>query len=181
MATETEIKLRARDGIEAAVEALGYRVRTPRELESDQLYDSADGGLRHSDQVLRLRTRGTRATLTYKGPAQRAPHKSREEIELDLSDGPAFALVLERLGYRAGFRYEKYRTTFAHPDQPGLITLDETPVGKFLELEGPAVWIDEMALKLGYSRDDYILDSYAALWSQFCKTNPGAVPTAMVF
>lgn len=184
MATETEIKLRARNNAAAAraqIENLGYRVRTPRELEADQLYDRSNGELRQGDQVLRLRTRGTRATLTYKGPAQRAPHKSREEIELDLSDGAAFALVLAELGYQPSFRYEKYRTTFAAADQPGIVTLDETPVGDFLELEGPSDWIDNTALNLGYSPAEYIIESYASLWRAHCKTDPSAVPSAMTF
>jgi len=180
---ETEIKLRVRDGIVAArarIEALGYRVRTPRELEADQLYDRS-GELRQSGQVLRVRTRGTRSTLTYKGPAQRTPHKSREELELDVSDGSTFALVLTKLGYQPSFRYEKYRTTFGAPGQPGILTLDETPAGDFLEVEGPAEWIDEISLKLGYSTDEYITVSYATLWHEYCKTNPTAVLSAMVF
>jgi adenylate cyclase, class 2 len=184
MATETEIKLRVRDRpavVQAEIERLGYAVRTPRELEADQLYDRSDGELRGNDQILRLRSRGSRSTLTYKGPAQRAPHKSREEIELDLSDGAAFSVVLGRLGYQPSFRYEKYRTTFAAPGQPGIITMDETPVGDFLELEGPAEWIDSTALQLGYSATEYITESYASLWRAHCQTSAKVVPAAMVF
>ena len=165
----------------ARIESLGYRVETPRELERDQLYDRADQELRHADQILRLRTRGDRATLTYKGPAERTHHKSREELELDLSDGVTFERVLHALGYYPSFRYEKYRTTWAKDDEPGLITIDETPIGDFLELEGPGVWIDATALKLGYGVADYVTGSYASLYREFCKTNPAAVPTAMTF
>lgn len=168
------------DGVLARVEALGYSVRTPRQLEADQLYDRSDGSLRALGQVLRVRTRGPRVTLTYKGPAERSPHKSREEIELDLSDGPAYALVLERLGYQPGFRYEKYRTAYAAPSQPGIITMDETQLGDFLELEGPAEWIDTTALQLGYSPAEYITQSYATLWRSHCESNLDAVPSAML-
>jgi adenylate cyclase class 2 len=122
-----------------------------------------------------------RSTLTYKGPAQRAPHKSREEIELDVTDGQAFALVLARLGYQPGFRYEKYRTTFTAPGAAGIITYDETPAGNFLEIEGPGEWIDEIALKLGHSPAEYITESYASIWRAHCQSNPAAVPVAMVF
>jgi adenylate cyclase class 2 len=182
MATETEIKLRVRDeDIRARIEALGYAVRGPRQLEADQLFDRSDSSLRAADQILRLRTRGSRSTLTYKGPALRRPHKSREEIEVDLTDGAAFALVLNRLGYQPSFRYEKYRTTYGADGELGIVTVDETPVGDFLELEGPADWIDTTALKLGYSLADYITESYASLWRAHCETNPEAVPSAMVF
>ena len=180
MPTETEIKLPARDGVLAQIEALGYQVGTSRELEADQLYDRA-GELRAAGQALRLRKRGERCTLTYKGPATRAPHKSREEIEVDVADGAAFEVVLTRLGYQPSFRYEKYRTTFCTAGQPGIITIDETPAGNFLELEGPADWIDTTALKLGYSPAEYITESYASLWRKHCESNPSAVPAAMLF
>jgi adenylate cyclase class IV len=72
--------------------------------------------------------------------------------------------ILFSLGFVRGFRYEKYRTTFRSGFEPGLITFDETPAGEFLELEGPADWIDATAVELGYSAADYITDSYAKLW-----------------
>lgn len=184
MPTETEIKLRLKEDLAAArarIEALGYRVETPRQHEADQLYDREGAPLRQTDQILRLRRRGARATLTYKGPAQRSPHKSRPEIEVDVSDGAALEQMLAALGYRPTFRYEKYRTTFAADGQPGHITMDETPAGLFLELEGQAGWIDATALLLGYSQADYITESYASLWRAHCQKHPGGVLDAMVF
>lgn len=182
MPTETEIKLRVRDlaALRARIEQLGYRVHIPRTLEADQLYDR-NLELRQSDQILRLRTRGSRSTLTYKGPAQRAPHKSREELELDVTDGPTFERILHALGYKPTFRYEKYRTTFATENQPGLITLDETPIGEFLELEGEPDWIDQTAALLGCTPADYVIESYAALYRSYCTEHPSASPDAMVF
>jgi adenylate cyclase, class 2 len=185
--TETEIKLRVTDAIAVRkrIDQLGYTVKIPRTLESDQLYDRADQALRQSDQILRLRTRGSRSTLTYKGPAERAPHKSREELEVDISDGSTFVRILEALGYQPTFRYQKFRTTFASSlasgGQSGLITLDETPIGEFLELEGEADWIDKTAVRLEFSANDYVTASYAALYRDYCLKNPSAVPSAMVF
>lgn len=181
MATETEIKIRLHDrNLLGRIEELGFKIRTPRQMEEDQLYDR-EGELRSNGQALRLRKRGSRCTLTYKGPAQRTPHKTREEIECDISDGAAFQLVLAKLGYQPGFRYEKYRTTYEAPAQPGMITLDETPLGEFLELEGPAEWIDTTARMLGYSPAEYITASYASLWRKHCESNAQAVPSAMTF
>ncbi|MEP6961221.1 MAG: class IV adenylate cyclase [Acidobacteriota bacterium] len=183
MPIETEIKLRVAPDPKPVLERiqrLGYLAQGPRQLEVDQLFDRPTGELRGGGQVLRLRTRGDRSTLTYKGPAERQPHKSREEIELDLSDGAAFTMVLAALGYQPTFRYEKYRTTFVQPNEPGIITLDETPIGAFLELEGPAIWIDRTALDLGYQKADYITGSYASLYRGFRAENP-TVPLDMVF
>ena len=67
-----------------------------------------------------------------------------------------FETVLSRLGYQRAFRYEKFRTKYSAGE--GLITVDETPVGIFLELEGPGYWIDETATRLGSGRDRYLND-----------------------
>lgn len=182
MPTETEVKLRASEGVaeaKARIEALGVAVKTPRQLESDTLYDTASASLRKGDQILRVRMRGSRCTLTYKGPAERSTYKSREEIESDIEDPAAFVKILTALGYAPVFRYEKYRTTYA--DGSGLITLDETPIGDFLELEGEGDWIDAVAAKLGHSSKDYVTASYSRLYREYCQTHPEVDPSAMVF
>lgn len=187
MATETEIKLPwagPAGEAQAHVESRGYQVSTPRVLEVDQLFDRASGEMRQSDQVLRLRRmvspEHVHALVTYKGPATCAVHKSREEIEFTVSDPQAFGAVLARLGYQPGFRYEKYRTRFRAAGEPGLVTVDETPIGNFLELEGPEYWIDLAATRLGFSRAAYITASYARLYRQYQDQNPG-VCADMIF
>lgn len=178
---ETEVKIPFKAGPQQArdlIERAGYAVCEPRTLESDQLFDQSNSGLKNADQLLRLRRSGAHSTVTYKGPATRERHKSREEIEFDVSDPAAFELVLNRLGYMPGFRYEKYRTKFAAP--PGIITIDETPIGVFLELEGPSDWIDSTALRLGFAPSAYSTASYAALYRAYLHQHEGA-PANMVF
>jgi adenylate cyclase class 2 len=183
---EIEIKL-AYDGTPEAARAMleqhGYSLTEPRTLEADQLFDRARE-LRESDQLLRLRqTRsraGDRALVTYKGPGAKGIHKSREEIEFDVSDPETFTLVLERLGYYPSFRYEKYRTKFASPGEPGFITIDETPIGIFLELEGAPEWIDQTAARLGYPPAKYLTCSYASLYKEFRLAHVGE-PENMTF
>jgi adenylate cyclase class 2 len=60
------------------------------------------------------------------------------------------------------FRYQKYRETYAWKDVE--IVVDETPIGTFLEIEGPLEGIHAAAAALGYGRDDYVTDSYAGLF-----------------
>ena len=60
------------------------------------------------------------------------------------------------------------------------VAYDETPIGNYLELEGPEKWIDEVATRLGYSRQDYITSSYLALYFQKCREE-GKKPGNMVF
>jgi adenylate cyclase class 2 len=181
---ETEIKLRIEGGALAAVRLLeqrGYRVRAPRMLQADQLFDLSTNALRDSDQLLRVRSSGGVATLTYKGRSLGGPHKRREELETQVQDGAALQSILFRLGYLPGFRYEKYRTTFKEPgeERAANIGLDETPIGVFLELEGPADWIDKTARRLGFSPQDYVTASYGSLYREHLKLHGG--PADMVF
>lgn len=183
MAVETEIKLRLPQGPEharALLEQHGFRAAGPRQLETDQTFDLPTGELRAGDRLLRLRSAGGRWIVTYKGPAAGGAHKSREEIEAGVSDGPAFAQILVALGFQLSFAYEKFRTTFETPGAEGIVTLDETPIGDFLELEGPESWIDRTARRLGFGPDDYVTSSYAALYQEYRRTHI-TVPHDMKF
>ena len=82
---ETEIKLRVAGAAEGKrlLSAAGFRVARRRVFESNTLFDTADAKLRKTGQVLRVRECGRRVLLTYKGPAVRGRHKSREELEIE--------------------------------------------------------------------------------------------------
>ncbi len=174
---ETEIKLPMKDGAGPArllLEQHGYRMTRPRTLQTDQVFDLPDRTLRQSGRLLRLRSENGGAILTFKGPALSAGlHKSREELETSAADGGILEQILGRLGLVPSFRYEKYRTTFQAPGEPGLAELDETPIGVFLELEGPAYWIDRTAARLGFAPRDYVIASYAALYRDFLDLHKG--------
>ena len=76
------------------------------------------------------------------------------------------------------FRYEKYREEYAAEDVT--IALDETPVGTFVEIEGGEQGIAAMAVALGRSSADYIVDSYRSLFLQHRDAN-GLCGHDMVF
>src|SRR5438132_201305 len=100
MPVETEIKLRLSDGPARVIEILkqhGYTAG-PRELEIDQIYDHEQNQLRASGRLLRIRQLPGAAILTYKGPAIAGRHKSREELEVELSDKETFIQILTGLG-----------------------------------------------------------------------------------
>jgi adenylate cyclase class 2 len=88
--------------------------------------------------------------------------RSREEIESEVEDADAVQAILSALGFRPAFRYQKYREAFAWRDAE--IVVDETPVGTFLEVEGPLDTIHAAARALGLGPADYITDSYVALF-----------------
>ena len=171
---EIEVKL-AVVGARAAREMLrtaGFRVRAVRAFERNLVLDDAKRALRRTGLLLRVREtrRGGRnhVLCTFKGPSQPGPHKVREEREFTAASAADCIAVFAGLGYAPAFRYEKYRTEYARKGEAGHVTLDETPIGVFLELEGTATWIDRTAKRLGFSRDAYITSSYYRLQEVWC-------------
>jgi adenylate cyclase class 2 len=180
--TETEIKIRLDDKTRALgrIHAAGFGQSVGRLFEANTLYDTAEKQLRKQEMLLRLREVGDKSIITWKGPGVPGPHKSRPEIETPVGSAAVMAQIFHHLGLEPVFRYEKYRTEFTRPGAPGVITLDETPIGDFLELEGPAAWIDETAGLLGFSRQQYVLESYVKLYVAECERR-GVQPAHMVF
>jgi adenylate cyclase class 2 len=181
-AMETEVKLRVanKDEILARIAANEFQVSKPREFEANTLYDTSNRLLFQSGTLLRLRQTGRRGIITWKGKSNSGPHKSRPEIETEIGSVETMGQILSQLGYEPTFRYEKYRTEFKNREGGGSIVFDETPIGFYLELEGPAEWIDKTAAKLGFSTADYELKSYGALYRDYCAEH-SLEPTAMVF
>lgn len=179
---EVEVKIPLVDRADAVakLEALGFRESAPRVWEANDVYDTTDQALRQQGMLLRLRRAGDHSVLTWKGPNQPAAHKSRRELETSLGSTEVCGAILEQLGYSRVFRYEKYRTEYAPGDRTGVVTVDETPIGDFLEIEGPPEWIDETADRLGFSSQNYVLKSYGALYIEHCREH-GLEPTNMVF
>jgi adenylate cyclase class 2 len=182
---------------------------TARVHEENVIFDTRQSSLAKNGQLLRIRTeipeaRGEshsagpkqRVLLTFKQPIDNladsetvgeayGPYKVREELELEVADAGILSRIFEGLGMKGRFRYEKYRTTFQLPDSKAwakglLIELDETPIGTFVELEGPAAAIDRAAEELGFSKRDYILQSYLSLYLEECRRS-GEEPRHMLF
>ena len=171
MAIETEIKFRVDDvtALTTRLESAGFRLETPREFESNVLYDTPDRVMRGRTEILRIRHYGGRWVLTHKrlpdvGPAEDR-HKHRIETETLVSDGDALAAIFRSLGLVEAFRYEKWRSEWT--DGEGHCVVDETPIGNFAELEGMAEWIDRVAVRLGVTPDDYMTLSYGRLFDQW--------------
>ena len=173
---ETEIKLVVTSPrrLRKRLGELGFRPVRARHFESNYLFDFPGERLRKARCLLRLRFANDQGLLTFKGPPLRSHnYKIRREIETHVSDGHLLREILLNLGMREVFCYEKFRTVYAPrgkkdvSEAPQLV-VDETPIGNFLELEGPKPWIDEIARQLDYSRTDYITESYAALYRAKC-------------
>lgn len=143
MGVEIEAKMKVPD-LAPIRETLRRRGATGGKLteETNVFFDDAVGKLHSGDQGLRLRTNREAASghethvITYKGPRQPGPLKSREEIEVAVDDPGAAAHLFEKLGYARILSFEKRRESW---ELDGCkVELDELPVfGTFVEVEGP--------------------------------------------
>jgi adenylate cyclase class 2 len=179
---ETEIKLAAGDAAHArsVLRRAGFRVHKRRIFEDNFLLDTAGQRLRKAGELLRVRQAGREYTVTYKGKGSPGRHKSREELEATVSDFHTMVAIADRLGLQPMFRYQKYRTEYREDGRSGTATLDETPIGVYMELEGSPAWIDRTARRLGFREQDYITATYGELYLEWCRAHR-ARPAHMVF
>jgi adenylate cyclase class 2 len=185
---ETEIKLEVRNprALRRRLRELGFRGVQARHFESNALFDFPDLRLWKARCLLRLRRADNQWFVTFKGaPLRSRRYKIRKEIDVRVENGELLREVFETLGLREAFRYEKYRTVYAREargtkGEAPLLVYDETPIGNYLELEGPQRWIDQVAAQLGYRPEDYITASYASLYRQKCRER-GETPGNMAF
>jgi adenylate cyclase, class 2 len=186
---EVEVKLRVRNvrTLRNRLAALGWTENVARSLEENWTFDFPDQQLRRRGQLLRIRQFANQCLLTFKGPPVNSEHTSehfkiREELETEVQNCQSLRLVLERIGMAVTFRYQKFRTFYSRPligqNPRASLTLDETPIGGYLEIEGSENDIERIAAELGYRKEDFITESYIAL---FLKSNLVKKQRHMVF
>jgi adenylate cyclase class 2 len=107
-----------------------------------------------------------------------ARHKQRVETETEVKDGEAMEVIFSQLGYKPAFTYEKWRSEYA--DSAGHCVIDETPIGLFAELEGPAEWIDATSERLGLDASELITLSYGRLFDEW-RAKTGSAATDLTF
>ncbi len=130
-------------------------------FENNYLFDRGKELFKRGE-ALRLRICSQRATLTYKGkPISDPRYKVREEIQTEVKDPEAMVEILKRLGFSVAFYYEKERKNYRLGSV--LVSLDKTPLGNFLEIEGSPEGIDRVARSLGFSPADYIKKTYVEM------------------
>ena len=78
-----------------------------------------------------------------------------------------------------GSHYQKYREEFEHHGV--VVTIDETPIGTFVELEGDEQGIIRIAHALGRAPEEFVLDSYRGLFVKAQEAGRGDSVTDMIF
>ena len=110
--------------------------------EADHYFNAPDRDFAKTDEAFRLRRVGRRNRITYKGPKQAGPTKTRTEIEIALADGDetadAYCRLVRQLGYRptAVVRKRRVEHRFRRQDFDMQVCCDEVErVGRFVEVE----------------------------------------------
>jgi adenylate cyclase class 2 len=172
---EAKLKVAAHEPVrEALRRASAEHLRTV--LETNHVFDSADGSLRRRGCGLRVRScrspdggaAGT--TLTFKGPVQPGEFKTREEIELQIEPAERTIALLRALGFERFLLFQKRRESWRLDD--ATVMLDEVPrLGLYVEIEGPsAERVQRVRSVLGLADEPHIRDSYLALLARHATT-----------
>ncbi|HYK40906.1 MAG TPA: class IV adenylate cyclase [Thermoanaerobaculia bacterium] len=178
---EVEVKIPCEDHelARAALRAAGASLVSPLHFESNDLYDDAGKKLSSQGRTVRLRRAAGRAILTYKGPARfHGGIKVREERETAVENPEEAEGILAGLGLERRFRYEKRREEWRHDGC--VIALDETPIGRFIEIEGEPPAIRRVVNLLSLDFTAALPYSYARLYAEKRRDNP-SLPPDMVF
>ncbi len=172
---EIEVKIKVEDfeEIEKTLNGFKWDLVSDWIFEDNLVFDYDNLSLKKSGKLLRLRGEGERFILTFKSKVRKKDglFKEREETEVIVDDFKRMRLILENMGMKVFFRYQKYRKTYSLSFNH--ICLDKTPIGNFIEIEGSKEFIETYAKRLGFSPSDFINKSYYDLFSEseFSGTN----------
>jgi len=140
---EVEMKFPVSDmaALEGRVAALGGAISEPA-TETDAYFAHPARDFAQTDEALRIRRKGGKCSITYKGPKIDAATKTRREIDLPLPPGGATARawteLLEALGFRivGEVRKSRRKTRVAWQGREVEVSLDQVEgLGAFVELE----------------------------------------------
>ena len=153
MGYEVEIKFRVADHADLAARLAARGALPEATVHHEDVYlahparDFAQTG-----EAFRIRSEGDGNVVTYKGPKQSGPAKTREEIEVGFDAGAsaraAMSDVFDRLGFRPVLAVRKQRTSYALEvaGRSLTVTLDQAEdLGAFAEVETLVEGPDDLA------------------------------------
>jgi adenylate cyclase, class 2 len=180
MAQEIEVKfpLRDRAALIRKLQDIGASRLYPETFEDNIVLDRR-GELKTKGALLRVRKFGKYSLVTYKGPMSiDGGVKSREEVQTGVESFELAIELLDALGFKPVFRYQKFREVWRIQEVE--VVLDRTPIGEYFEIEGPMDLIRTISGELGMNMDQAIRQSYADLYRQARRTRSD-LPENMVF
>lgn len=155
--------------VEAKLAAMGATIGPPQE-ELDLYFAHPVRDFAHTDEALRIRRKGSKTLITYKGPKIDKTTKTRRELELPLGNQPEtpdqWRELLEVLGFEAvvEVRKERRKADVAWQGEVVALTLDDVcKVGTFIELE---IETDEAGVERAKSRLATLADELGLVGSE---------------
>jgi len=165
---EVKFKVRNKRDIITRIEHAGFK-NISTVFERNIIFDDKDENLRKNGILLRLRKTAGQSFLTVKLPVKDNIFKVRKEIEVMVDNPGNMENILNALGFRKVYIYEKRR---AYYDNGWVkISLDELPFGVFIEIEGNKKDIENAARILGFNMEDAIKKDYVSLYKDYCRRN----------
>lgn len=138
---EMKFPVAAFDAVRGRLDEWRAKPRPPID-EVDHYFNAPDRDFARTDEAFRLRCVGEQNRLTYKGPKEKGPTKTRTEIEIALEAGTEtadqFRRLVQHLGYRPSAIVTKRRTIydFSRDGFKMEACLDEVEsLGRFVEIE----------------------------------------------
>ena len=136
---EVEVKAKVKnfsDIKEKLIEMGAQKIKD--EYQSDTYFNAPDRDFGVTDEALRIReipeNSGKRFILTYKGAKMDDLSKTRQEVEVDITDSENMAVILINLGFKKAAVVTKDRSVY-HLDE-FIITLDTVHgAGTYVEIE----------------------------------------------
>ncbi len=129
------------EAVEAELAALGAAIG-PAQEELDLYFAHPVRNFAQTDEALRIRRKGDKTLITYKGPKIDKTTKTRRELELPLGEQPEapeqWREMLDVLGFEAvaEVRKDRRKADVAWQGETVALTLDDVHgVGTFIELE----------------------------------------------
>ena len=180
MAQEIEVKfpLRDRAGLLRKLQDIGGS-RLYAETFEDNIVLDRRGELKTKGALLRVRKFGKYSLVTYKWPmSMEGGIKSREEVQTGVESFELAIQLLDSLGFKPVFRYQKFREVWRIQDVE--VVLDRTPIGEYFEIEGPIDLIRTISNELGMNMDQAIRQTYADLY-RLARRTRSDLPENMVF
>ena len=139
-----------------------------RYREENYRFNGPGKSTRNTTLRLRVLNGGPHGVVTAKGPATfNGGVKTREETEIEVKDVHAALDMLEQLGFSVAWTYPKRRAVWMLDGVA--VTLDVLDFGWFVELEGPASALPELARSLGLDPALALRDSYSVMARKHLK------------
>lgn len=121
----------------------------------------------YRERFIRLRTNGTKTTLTIKDKSAKKEIGSVKELEIEVSDFEKTNQIMNMLGYEHSMYQENKRTIYRLEDVE--FDIDTWPmIPTYLEIEGKSKeQVEEMIEKLGVDKKKLSLDKVSEIYKKY--------------